>query len=215
MGRKERVKKKAARRNAPDQRTKGSLSDKKSKADRKVPGKNAKKTEIGREVVRKVCGQLTNARIFPTLDASVLERVAKYESNFGKDKAYIKGSAPVGGIWRVTRTGFEDSRDLYAHPELEEYFIRMFKAFRVNWSKVEWKRDMDIPLYSGLAAGLLIIICTPGLFPRGPGGKLVIEQEDVLQGLYYSSANKNYDGVFAVKARKTKAIAPGMDTDSV
>ena len=210
MGQEKKREKKSAQQDAPNQGMKASKTHEKSKNGRKASGK-PRKIERGREVVRKVCAQLTNARIFPTFDPSLLESVAQYESSFGKDKTDAKGNAPVGGIWRMTQTGFEDTRNMYAHPELEEYFIRIFKAFRINWSKVEWKRDMDIPLYSGLAAGLLIVICTPGLFPHGPDGKIVVEKEDILRGLYYSSAKKDYDGVREVKARKTRAIAPGME----
>ena len=205
---------KAAQRGAPDKRTKGlpSQSDKKSKADRKVPKKTAKKPEVGRKVVKRVCQQLKAANIFPTLDVSVLEGVAEYESNYGTDMSLIRGSPPVGGIWRIMRTGFEDTRSLYGHPELEPYFVRIHNAFRIDWTKVDWKTDMDIPLYSAIAAGLLIVISTPGLFPVGPGRKYVIRKEDILKGLYYSSANKNYDThldeLRAKKARHARAGVP-------
>ena len=63
----------------------------------KSSGKHPEKIEKGREVVKTVCTQLANAHIFPTLDSSLLEIVAKHESNFGNDKTDAKGRAPVGG----------------------------------------------------------------------------------------------------------------------
>ena len=195
---------------AANQRQNKSQTIKKAKSG-KSSGKHPGKIEKGGDVVKTVCTQLANARIFPTLDSSLLEMVAKHESNFGNDKTDGKGRPPMGGIWRISRPGFDDTVNLYAHPHLEQYYIRIFKAFRIDWSKVDWKTDMDIPLYSGLAAGLLIVICTAGLFPYGPNGKMIISNKDVLKGLYYSSSMKNYESMSAEQKRKRKPnITPGM-----
>ena len=133
---------------APMKRTGMHVSTTSGKERPKTSGKHPEKIEKGREVVKTVCTQLANARIFPTLDSSLLEIVAKHESNFGNDKTDAKGRAPVGGIWRISRPGFDDTVNLYAHPQLEQYYIHIFKAFLIDWSKVDWKTDMDIPLSS-------------------------------------------------------------------
>jgi len=196
---------------ASNQRQSKSQMTKKAKCGQKSSAKHPEKIEKGREVVKTVCKRLTTAGIFPTLDSSLLEMVAKHESNFGNDETDAKGRAPVGGIWRISRPGFDDTVNSYAHPHLEQYYIHIYKAFCINWSKVDWKTDMDIPLYSGLAAGLLIVICTQGLFPYGPNGKIIISNKDVSKGLYYSSSMKNYESMSAEQKRKKKPnVTPGM-----
>lgn len=194
---------------ASDQRRIRSLATMKAKSGHASSGKHAEKK--GREVVKNVCAQLTNARIFPTLGSSLLEMVAQHESNFGNDKTDARGRPPVGGIWRISRPSFDDTQNLYAHPRLEEYYIRIFKAFGINWSKVNWNTDMDNPLYCGLAAGLLIVICTLGLFRYGPDGKIIISYKDVTNGLYYSSSMKNYQSTSSELRKKKKPnVTPGM-----
>ena len=187
---------------AADQRKKRKLATETANGQ-KACGKQPQKIDRERERVRKVCALVTRARIFPTFGDDLLELVAEYESNFGKRKTDAKGNPALGGIWRINRTGFEDTCNLYFHPELEEFYIRIFKAFRIKWNKLDYKKDMETPLCSALAAGMLIVTCTRGLLSTGKDGKLIVRKEDVAKGLYYSSDMKDYDSM-----RTKKKVTP-------
>jgi hypothetical protein len=104
----------------------------------------------------------------------------------------LASGEPSGGIWRVRKELFWDTQLEEFHSVLTEYFARIYKAFQINWAKVEWK-EIQQPLYSALAAGLLMTICSYGVLPRkGRVGLMLEEQAVFWKKTFYSSERKNY-----------------------
>ena len=82
-------------------------------------------------------------------DNQFMKRVAYVMSEFGKN---MKTN---GGIWQVTPTAYEDTMDTRAHKLLPQKYQQIWKAFNIDWKKVEYK-DLDKPFYSALAARLYL-----------------------------------------------------------
>ena len=154
--------------------------------------RSREKTVSGRRLVENVCKQIQKGKIFPLFEISLLERVAFFESKYGLEEGESK-SGNEGGIWRVRKELFWDTQQIKFHPQLAEYFSRIYKAFGINWSKVEWEHVKQ-PLYSALAAGLLMSICSCGVLPRsGRVSDSLEEQARFWKKCYYSSERKYYN----------------------
>ena len=160
----------------------------KTREDKNTSNKRSKeKPNVGSDVVESICEKIEDAEIFPLFDCSLLERVAYFESRYG-----LASGEPSGGIWRVKKELFWDTQLVEFHSVLTEYFARIYKAFQINWAKVEWK-EIQQPLYSALAAGLLMTICSYGVLPRkGRVGLMLEEQAVFWKKTFYSSERKNY-----------------------
>ena len=137
------------------------------------------------EVVEKICDYIRRARVFPRLHPGLLKRAALFEASYPKSE----GTRPEGGVWRLTRAGFLDTQDIYAHPELQEYFVKIYRSFKLNWTKVSWD-DLKKPLVSALAAGLLIAICSHGVKCNTSSSDLA-EQALLWQHFYHSSMQRD------------------------
>ena len=101
----------------------------------------------------------------------VLAVVARIEAVFGSDKKFLRRIAYVeskdgtdqgtyrngydGGIWQVDQIGFQSTKDTNSHPGLRSKYETIKKNFGIDWTQVQW-RDLRKPLYSGLAARLII-----------------------------------------------------------
>ena len=100
-----------------------------------------------------VVKKIDDSNIFPT-DNKFLRRIAYVES---KDGTHPNTYRPCyhGGIWQVDKIGFEDTQNTKAHPGLSKKFDEIEKIFGIKWREVKWE-DLRKPLYSGLAARLLL-----------------------------------------------------------
>mmetsp|Transcript_197 Transcript_197/g.284 ORF Transcript_197/g.284 Transcript_197/m.284 type:complete len:179 (-) Transcript_197:115-651(-) len=103
-------------------------------------------------------------------DASVfLRRIAKAESDFGRHPSTFRNSY-YGGIWQVDRVGYEETKNVMAHPSLRRLHASVEKKFSwmglpgVVWSKSSWN-DCIIPAYSCMAARLFLALITTSI-PR-------------------------------------------------
>jgi hypothetical protein len=104
----------------------------------------------GTEVVLLSIAYIHHADIF-TDDNGLLRRIAYVETKDGTDL----DTSNNGGIWAVledafTRTKASDSLLLNKH-------AKILQNFRINWETVQWS-DMSKPLYSALAARLVLFI---------------------------------------------------------
>ena len=113
----------------------------------------------GSAVVEAVISKISSSGIFPP-DKGFLRRVAYVESKDGTHSATYR-SGYHGGIWQVDKIGFEDTKNTASHPKLQTKFDAIKKSFTgadgnpLDWRSVEWS-DLRKPLYSGLAARLLL-----------------------------------------------------------
>ena len=82
-------------------------------------------------------------------DNDFMRRVAYVMSEFGGN---MKGN---GGIWQVSHTAFEDTKDTRAHIRLPRKYEQIWKAYKIDWDSVTYK-DLDKPFYSALAARLYL-----------------------------------------------------------
>ena len=183
----------------------------KSSEDPTLSKRSREKTVSGRRLVEKVCKQIQKGKIFPLFEISLLERVAFFESKYGLEEGGTKSSSE-GGIWRVRKELFWDTQQIKFHPQLAEYFSRIYKAFGINWSKVEWEHVKQ-PLYSALAAGLLMSICSCGVLPRsGHVSDLLEEQAQFWKKCYYSSERRYYNQRELINDFISQVTHNGMST---
>ena len=107
----------------------------------------------GAEVVEATVEKIQESGIF-TNDNKFLRRIAYVESKDGTDSnTYREGYH--GGIWQVDKIAFEDTQDTKSHSRLSKKFAKIKSKFGIEWSCVKWK-DVEKPLYSGLAARLFL-----------------------------------------------------------
>lgn len=107
----------------------------------------------GSAVVYAVVRRIQDSNIFPH-DNQFLRRIAYVESKDGTHNGTYRNGYH-GGIWQIDESGFNDTQDNTSHPKLNDKFDRIQTCFGINWRKVQWE-DLRKPLYSGLAARLLI-----------------------------------------------------------
>lgn len=96
-------------------------------------------------------------------DASVfLKRIAKAESDFGRHPATFRKDY-YGGIWQVDKVGYQETKNVRAHPSLRRLHAALAKILartgvaETDWIKTSWK-DCLIPLYSCMAARLYLAL---------------------------------------------------------
>ena len=112
-----------------------------------IPGSN------GSSVVQATVAMIRGSGIFPN-DHQLLRRIAWVESKDGNHSdTYRQGYH--GGIWQVDLIGFQDTQNTTSHPRLVSKFSQIRQQFCIDWRTVQWK-DLRKPLYSGLAARLLL-----------------------------------------------------------
>lgn len=138
--------------------------------------------EDRRATVESVCRQIEDARIFNVFNTSLLERVAWVESSHGFDEG-----DPAGGIWRVRRELFFNTQMPDCHPYLSGYIHRIRKAFDIEWIYIKWEQIQQ-PLYSALAAGLLMSMSSVGMYSLNkPVGSTVEAQAKFWRECYVST----------------------------
>ena len=107
----------------------------------------------GANIVEAVIAKIRQAGIFAE-DNSLLRRIAYVESRDGTDpKTYRTGY--FGGMWQVNGIDFQKTKDTATYPALVSKYEQIEQNFNINWPNVPWY-DLRIPLYSGLAAYLLL-----------------------------------------------------------
>lgn len=88
-------------------------------------------------------------------DKEFMYRIACVESNFGNHpNTYREGYH--GGIWQVDKIGFADTQNVASHPRLKTKFETIQAATGISWKNASWE-DLRKPLYSGIAARLLLL----------------------------------------------------------
>ena len=113
----------------------------------RIPGSS------GSSVVQATVALIRGSGIFPN-DHQLLRRIAWVESKDGTDpQTYRQGYH--GGIWQVDLIGFQDTQNITSHPGLVSKFSKIRRQFGIDWRTVQWE-DLRKPLYSGLAARLLL-----------------------------------------------------------
>ena len=105
---------------------------------------------FGEAVVEAVIGRIRQSAIFPD-DHTLLRRIAYVESRDGNDQRTYRNGYN-GGVWQVDEIRFQDTKSIAA---LENERNEILFFFDINWSTVTWA-DLRRPLYSGLAARLLL-----------------------------------------------------------
>ena len=88
-------------------------------------------------------------------DKQFLRRVAFVESKDGTDSGTYRHGYD-GGIWQVDRIGFADTQNTASHPNLPTKYKKIKDALGIDWTTAKWS-DLRVPLYSGLAARLLLL----------------------------------------------------------
>ena len=104
----------------------------------------------GEAVVEAVIARIQRAAIFSD-DRTLLRRIAYVESRDGTDQQTYR-TGYNGGIWQVDEDRLQATRSV---PELENARQEILFSFDIVWSTVTWA-DLRRPLYSGLAARLLL-----------------------------------------------------------
>ena len=116
----------------------------------------------GTDVVLAVVKKIECTGIFPP-ENQLLRRIASVESDDGWDRKTCR-SGYQGGIWQVDKIGFMHTQDTRSHRNLLAKFEKIKKHFCIDWSEVTWE-DLRKPLYSGLAARLVLSIEPTALPP--------------------------------------------------
>lgn len=94
-------------------------------------------------------------------DISVfLKRIAKVESNWGKDPKTFRPNYH-GGIWQVDRIGFNETKNTASHPRLKRILTAVQRiqilpdAAPIEWNSTAWEK-CRIPVFSCLAARIYL-----------------------------------------------------------
>lgn len=116
-----------------------------------VPGSN------GVNVVRAVLSRLDESRIFEQsgnadLTNVFLRNMAYVETRDGRDLP--QGAIAIdGGIWKITRMQFQQTKELSSRHH--HVYRAIAASLGQEWRDLEY-RDLEKPLYSGLAARLYL-----------------------------------------------------------
>ncbi|OQV25446.1 putative Transmembrane cell adhesion receptor mua-3 [Hypsibius exemplaris] len=108
------------------------------------------------DVVDVVIKKITRAN-FASPDKGFMKRIACAESQYGTaPTTYANGY--YGGVWQMDEANFLLTKNNITYPGLNEFHRKIFRSsLRIDWTKVEWQ-DLWKPLYSGLAARILLWI---------------------------------------------------------
>ena len=91
-------------------------------------------------------------------DNELLRRIAYVETRDGK-------LARDGGIWAVRENKFIQIQNSGSNIRLQEKIIQVQNSFGINWRSVQW-RDLHImPLYSAIAARLVLYLTSHDIPP--------------------------------------------------
>ncbi|XP_061188685.1 uncharacterized protein LOC133196852 [Saccostrea echinata] len=119
---------------------------------------------VGPDIVQAVVDIIRENCIYPN-DRLFLRRLAYLESNDGLNHNTFRPNF-YGGIWQVEESGFDATKQNY---RLTEQYKIIHQKLNIAWETVKW-RDLTKPLYSGLAASLVLLLRagknTPGVLER-------------------------------------------------
>ena len=113
----------------------------------------------GAAVVRATVNKIQD--VFGTDDHQFLRRIAFVESEDGNDRDTYR-SGYHGGIWQVDKSEFLSTQNNASNPQLTQRYQMISKAFKIDWPSIQWS-DLRIPLYSGIAARLLLLNITEAI----------------------------------------------------
>ena len=106
----------------------------------------------GADVVRATVNKIQD--VFGTDDHQFLRRIAFVESKDGTDSSTYR-SGYHGGIWQVDEVEFLGTQDNASN--LTQGYKMISEAFGIDWpTTVRWN-DLRIPLYSAIAARLILL----------------------------------------------------------
>ena len=138
----------------------------------------------GSVVVLQAIGSLQQSGVFEN-DNELLRRIAYIETQDGK-------IANDGGIWAVREDKFLQTQNLVnSSVELLEQIQTLFG---IHWTSVQW-RDLHIPLYSAIAARLVLYL-TPHDIP--PANDLKAQARFWV--MYYNTEGHEDDFIGAASA---------------
>lgn len=120
--------------------------------------------ETGDEVVEKCLEKLqilVKFEVFPD-DKNLMRRIAFVMSRNGDATFTLHND---GGIWQVSKYAFEDTKDESGHTRLPRKYQKMKDVLGIkDWRKVRLI-DLEIPIYSALAARLYLSNFAEGIPP--------------------------------------------------
>ena len=133
------------------QHLKPSITSGASQEDHTDPADDGQLTgpQVGPAVVEE-CIEKLRSPIFGMLDDNdFMRRVAHVMSDCGRNMK------EGGGIWQLSLTAFEDTKDTRAHYSLPNKYQRIWKAYGIDWTTVKYD-DLKMPFYSALAVRLYL-----------------------------------------------------------
>ena len=114
----------------------------------------------GTAVVEACIAKLTGSNIFPN-DNQLLRRIAFAETQDGNDADTYRTNYH-GGIWQLSETRFQQTKDTMAHSQLQAPVNNIISSFGITWSSTQWV-DLRKPLYSALAARLYFYLISTNI----------------------------------------------------
>ncbi|KAK3739948.1 hypothetical protein QZH41_012800 [Actinostola sp. cb2023] len=151
----------------------------------------------GAVVVAQVSDMLEASKIFPP-DNKFMCRVAWVESKYGIDGSTYRPFY-YGGIWQVDSIGYIDTK---IRPSLFKYHRKILAVFHINWQQTTWK-DLTKPLYSGLAARLLLATIPVPI----PPAENILAQGEYWKKYYNTPAGKGTVQKFVNAVRMASGCA--------
>ncbi|XP_055334274.1 uncharacterized protein LOC129585576 [Paramacrobiotus metropolitanus] len=112
-----------------------------------------KSGEYGRAVVEAVVEQI--GKVYGD-DKDFLRRLACFASQYGTVRQDLRRSAT--GIWQISPERFRSTQNVQSYSFLAAEHDRIYRSFGIQWRSVR-QDDLKIPLYSGLAARLCMLLC--------------------------------------------------------
>lgn len=115
----------------------------------------------GSAVVLQAIGILQQTSVFGN-DNGILRRIAYVET---RDGTRPDSESNGGGIWAVNATKFLQTQNIEANARLPPKLQQIKDALNIDWLLVEWE-DLQIPLYSAIAARLILYIAPRAIPPE-------------------------------------------------
>ena len=113
----------------------------------------------GSAVVLEAIGSLQQSGVFGN-NNEMLRRIAYVETRDGTQADAANG----GGIWAVSERRFLQTQNLNANVRLPAKLRQIKSAFKIDWLQVQW-RDLCVPLYSAIAARLVLYLAPRAIPP--------------------------------------------------
>ena len=137
-------------------------------------------------------------------DNELLRRIAYVETRDGTTEGTYREGFD-GGIWAVSRDAFLDTQDTDANPRLPGRFRAIRDQFEIDWPSVTW-RDLRRPLYSAIAARLVLFIAPVRFIPRA--SDIAAQAEFWMR--YYNPGGSTANFISAANELEGTQVTPGL-----